>query len=174
MKNGSVHFFVAHEKLSHEKIYLLEAKDGRRRVITGSANMSYNAFAGIQRENIVFTDGDEAFEWYLGVFQSLLEESTDEITEKALMYADADENLDELPISETVKAKKVVAVVTKEEDADEVRFVLDTRKQAEKLAPMMPKAERKTKRILITPDQIIKTKRIIHNNAIKEKEQRSV
>ena len=58
---GEVLIFVAREQLSHEKIYLLSAEDGRKRVIMGSANMSYNAFSGIQRENICFIDGDEAY-----------------------------------------------------------------------------------------------------------------
>ena len=42
MDTGSVKFYVARTKLSHEKIYLLAAKDGRKRVIMGSANMSYS------------------------------------------------------------------------------------------------------------------------------------
>lgn len=173
MKDGSVHFFVAHDRLSHEKLYLLEARDGRKRVITGSANMSFNAFSGRQRETIVYVDGDEAYEWYLGVFNSLRGDSTDEITTKSFLRADAEENIDELPISETVRAKRVLAIETKEENAEEVKFILDVRKRADRLAPMMPKAERKAKRILLTADQIIKTKRVIHNNAVTEKEQRS-
>ena len=173
MNAGNVRFFVARNKLSHEKLYLLEAKDGRKRVITGSANMSYNAFAGIQRENIIYSDGNDAYEWYSSIYNELRENSTDEITSKAMLIADAGENLDELPISETVRTKRVVAIETKEEASEDIQFILDTRKLAEKLAPMMPKVERKTKRTLITPDQIIKTKRIIHNNAVKEKEQRS-
>jgi len=173
MQEGSVHFYVAHDRLSHEKIYLLEAEDGRKRVITGSANMSFNAFGGVQRENICYLDGDKAYDWYLSVYEELRGESTDEITPKAIRIADAGENLDELPISETVKAKKVVAIETKESTTEDVQFVLATRNLADKLAPMMPKTDKKTKRTLITPEQILKTKRIIQNNAIKEKEQRS-
>ncbi len=173
MNAGNVHFYVARGKLSHEKIYLLEAKDGRKRVITGSANMSFNAFGGIQRENIIYVDGEKAFDWYLSVYEELRNSSTDEITSKAFLVADAEENIDELPISGTVRTKKVIAIEAKEEPADDIRFVLDVRKLADKLAPMMPKAERKAKRLLLTPDQIIKTKRIIHNNAVAEKEQRS-
>ena len=43
-------------------------------------------------KSICFVDGDEAYDWYYSVFQSLLEESSDEITMKALQYADAGEN----------------------------------------------------------------------------------
>ena len=62
---GSVKLYVSRTKLSHEKLYLLSAEDGRKRVIMGSANMSYNAFGGIQRENICYIDGDEAYDWYM-------------------------------------------------------------------------------------------------------------
>ena len=79
VENGTLHLFVARDILSHEKIYLLSAKDGRKRVIMGSANMSAAAFEGRQRENICYMDGDEAFDWYMECYQTLKEKSTDEI-----------------------------------------------------------------------------------------------
>ena len=99
----SVRFYVARNQLSHEKIYLLKSYDGKKRVIMGSANMSYNAFGGFQRENICYIDGDEAFDWYMNCFKELKEESTDQITKKAFVSADLSENIDDLPISESVK-----------------------------------------------------------------------
>ena len=51
---GKLKLYVARTVLSHEKVYLLSAKDGRKRVIMGSANLSRQAFGGFQRENIVF------------------------------------------------------------------------------------------------------------------------
>ncbi len=38
IEDGTLRFYVARSVLSHEKIYLLSAKDGRKRVIMGSAN----------------------------------------------------------------------------------------------------------------------------------------
>ena len=64
LEDQSVHFYVARTQLSHEKIYLLSSRDGRRRVIMGSANMSFNAFGGKQRENICYLDDGKAFDWY--------------------------------------------------------------------------------------------------------------
>ena len=90
---GTVRLFVSRNKLSHEKIYLLESDDGKKRVITGSANMSYNAFGGIQRENIVYMDGDRAYEWYSEIFENLKETSTDNIARSAIEIADCDENI---------------------------------------------------------------------------------
>ena len=52
--DNSLHLYVARTMLSHEKIYLLSAKDGRKRIVMGSANMSLSAFGGHQRENISY------------------------------------------------------------------------------------------------------------------------
>jgi hypothetical protein len=82
--DNSVRFYVPHKQLSHEKIYLLKANDGRKRVIMGSANMSYNAFGGIQRENICYMDDSAAFDWYMDCFNKLKEGSTDNISKKLL------------------------------------------------------------------------------------------
>lgn len=54
IENETLNLYVAREFKSHEKIYILKAKDGRTRVITGSANMSSNAFNGFQREDIIY------------------------------------------------------------------------------------------------------------------------
>ena len=170
---GSVHFYVARKRLSHEKIYLLEAEDGRKRVVMGSANMSFRAFGGVQRENICYIDGPEAYEWYSSVFSELLEESTDEITKNALDIADAEENIDELPVSRTIKEKKILMVEPASEVKEDVRFVLDTKNLAAKLAPSMPKPEKKTRRTLLSPDSLVKIKRTLRNERIKEKELRS-
>ena len=74
---GDVHLYVARTQLSHEKIYLLSHEDGRKRVVMGSANMSFNAFSGHQRENICYIDGERAYDWYMDVFESLKANSTD-------------------------------------------------------------------------------------------------
>ena len=169
----SVRFYVARNQLSHEKIYLLKACDGRKRVIMGSANMSYNAFGGIQRENICYMDDEEAFEWYMECFLELKEGSTDNITKKAFLSADLVENIDELPISETVKIHKAVVIEPSKELSEEVRFVLDTQNLAKELAPILPKPEKKTGKILVVPDMITKMRKHRTDEVIKEKELRS-
>ena len=65
-------FWVSRQKISHEKIYLLSSKSGKKRVIMGSANLSYNAFGGRQRENICYIDDEEAYDWYLDKFKELI------------------------------------------------------------------------------------------------------
>lgn len=173
---GTLKLFVARKQLSHEKIYLLSAADGRRRVVMGSANMSYNAFGGRQRENICYVDGDAAYDWYLGCYEDLKKSSVDEITRKALDIADAAENADALPISETVKVKKAIYIEPAKELDEEVRFILDTRNLSKQLAPSLPavvKPDKKTGRVLVVPDAIVKIRRQIVNERNEEKVRRN-
>lgn len=169
----SIRFYVARKKLSHEKIYLLKANDGRKRVIMGSANMSYNAFGGIQRENIVYVDDDAAFEWYMDCFVELKEGSTDNISKKAFVSADLSENIDNLPMLESVKARNMVVIESCADLNEEVRFVLDTQNAAKKLAPILPKADKKTGKLIVVPNTITKIRKYRADELVKEKELRS-
>ncbi len=171
--SGNTKFYVARKQISHEKIYLLEANDGRKRVIMGSANMSFNAFGGRQRENICYIDGEQAFEWYKDVFDFLKDNSTDEITYKAIDIANVTDNIDDLPIAETVKVQKILALETNKENLEEVNFILDTQNLAKKLTPIVPKAEKKSGKILLSPETFIKLRRHIRDENVREKELRS-
>lgn len=173
IEEGNVRFFVTRTQLSHEKIYLLCSDDGRKRVIMGSANMSYNAFGGVQRENICYLDDEKAFDWYYSVFEDLKNSCTDEITKKAILIADAEENLDELPISGTVKAKKVLSIEPVKDNEEDVQFILDVRKLASRLAPVMPKAEKKTGKLMISPEILMKLRRHIKDENTQKRELRS-
>ena len=174
ISDGTLHLYVARNQLSHEKIYLLSARDGRKRVIMGSANMSYNAFGGRQRENICYIDGDAAYDWYLDNFESLKSESSDEISRKALVSANLKENIDELPISETVHVKKAVVIEPVTENKETVEFVLDVRNEAIKLKPNLPKLEKSGSKIYLAPEHIHKIRKHVESEAIREKEQRAV
>ncbi len=153
IESDDLKLYVTRRKLSHEKIYLLSADDGRKRVIMGSANMSYQAFGGIQRENISFIDGDAAYDWYMNAYNSLKEDCTDEITGKAILVADSDENLDELPVSQTVKIKKALAIVPEESEKEKVEFALDISRLSSKIQHFKPKADKKGK-IMLAPTTI--------------------
>ena len=170
---GTVRLFVSRNKLSHEKIYLLESDDGKKRVITGSANMSYNAFGGIQRENIVYMDGDRAYEWYSEIFENLKETSTDNIARSAIEIADCDENIDALPIVKTANTKKMLVIETVTNNSDDVEFILDVKKLSDKIKPIVPKEEKKTKKIILLPDTFTKMRRNIVDDNQREKELRA-
>lgn len=170
---GTLHFYVAHKMLSHEKIYLLAAEDGRKRVIMGSANMSFNAFGGHQRENICFIDGDRAYDWYMANYCQLREDCADQISKGALAYADDGENLEELPIAQTIRVKKALVIETEEEQKEEVRFALDVKGLAKKFEPSVPKPDKKGK-ILLAPEKVKVIRRQIIADQKKEQELRSV
>ena len=171
--SGKAHFYVAKAQLSHEKIYLLSAGDGRKRVIMGSANMSFNAFSGRQRENICYVDGDEAYDWYLDVFNNLKDGSTSEISHKALVLSNIEENIEMLPISEEITVKKALVIEPVAELSEDVKFILDTHNLANTLTPMMPNIDKKGKIYRISPEHIYKLKRRIEDDTTKTKEQRS-
>ena len=174
IENNSLHLYVARTMLSHEKIYLLSAKDGRKRVIMGSANMSLTAFGGRQRENISYVDGDQAYEWYMGCYEELRENSTDQIVKESVLCADTGENLEELPISRTIRTKKAVIIEPIESQKEEVLFALDVKSLASKLAPSVPKPAKKDKgKILLSPDGIKKIRRQVIAEQTKEKELRT-
>lgn len=169
VEEGTLRFFVARSVLSHEKIYLLSAKDGRRRVIMGSANMSFSAFGGHQRENICYMDGDAAYDWYWGCYAALRESSTDQIAKQTLLCADDGENLEELPIGRTIRVQKALVLQPVEENKEEVRFVLDVKNLAAKLAPSLPKPDKKGK-LLLSPEKLKTIRRQVVSNQTKEKE----
>ena len=170
--DGTLHLRVARKQLSHEKVYILQSDEGRKRVVMGSANMSYSAFSGKQRENICYMDGDKAFDWYYNCFEELREHSSDDISSKSLTVSDDAENIDELPIAQTVKIKKALVIEPQVEAKEEVRFVLDVKKLAGKFSAFIPKSDKKGK-ILLSPETLIQTRRRLVDANIQEKELRS-
>lgn len=169
---GTLRLYVAHSVLSHEKIYLLSAADGRKRVIMGSANLSYAAFGGRQRENICYMDDEDAYNWYWECYCQLRDESTDQIAKESLLFADDGENLDKLPIAKTVQIKKALVLQPVEEAREEVRFALDVKNLTAKLAPSVPKPDKKGK-LLLSPEKIKTIRRQVAVNKTKEKELQS-
>ena len=172
--NNSLRLYVARAMLSHEKIYLLSAKDGRKRVIMGSANMSLTAFSGRQRENICYIDSIQAYEWYMGCYEELRENSTDQIVKESMLCADTGNNLEELPISRTVRTKKAAIIEPIESQKEEVLFALDVKNLANKLAPSVPKPAKKDNgKTLLVPDIIKRIRRQAVAEQTKEKELRT-
>lgn len=172
IENGTLRFYVARSVLSHEKIYLLSDKDGRKRVIMGSANLSRSAFLGYQRENICYVDGDAAYNWYWECYCQLRENCTDQIAKETLLCADDGVHLEELPIARTVKAKKVLVLQPAEEAKEEVRFVLDVKNLAGKFASSVPKPDKKGK-LMLSPEKIKTIRRQIVTAQTQEKELQS-
>ncbi|MHB1484236.1 MAG: phospholipase D family protein [Saccharofermentanales bacterium] len=168
----SLRMYIARAKLSHEKIYLLEADDGRKRTVMGSANMSRSAFSGIKRENICYIDGEKAFGWYMDSFEKFKLECTDNISESALAFSDDGENLEELPIMKTVNINKALVIEPHNDLKDEIKFMLSVKDLSKKISPYMPKAEKNGK-IVLSPEIVKLTRRRIVDSNIQDKELRS-
>ena len=135
VERGDVRLFVARRRLSHEKLYLLKAEDGRARVVFGSANMSFNAFGGRQREIICYIDSQEAYERFEEAYEDLKRDSVDTITKKAIEISDSTENVDALPIAETTRVEKAIYIEPIKDVEEDVNFILDTRYLAKRIAP---------------------------------------
>lgn len=167
---NSAHFYVSRQKLSHEKLFLLSSRDGRKRVVGGSANMSYNAFSGRQRERVFYIDGDAGYDHYLEVYEDLKRISTDEITTDVLIIEDIDENPDKLPVARTVSKEKVIYV--EKANSNDFEFIMDTKNLSNKIEPMLPKAKKQS-RIALVPDVFTTVKRRILDDKQKTAELRS-
>ena len=170
--DDSLRLLVARKQLSHEKTYLLRAEDGRKRVIMGSANLSHAAFSGNQRENICYMDGEDAFTWYFECFSELRDHSSDDISSKALKVADDAENVEELPVAQTIGIKKALVIETQTALQDEMRFVLDVKNKAARFAAFVPKADKKGK-LILSPEIMKMTRRRLIDANIQEKELRN-
>ena len=170
--DGKLSLYVADKKISHEKIYLLEANDGRKRVVMGSANMSYAAFGGYQRENIAYIDGDQGFDWYYQQYLELKKSSTSEISKSALTIMDFIERIDELPIFKKVKVHKAMIIEKDNRNSDDVRFVLSVDELAKKLKSSIAPADRNGKVLLSTEKVVAIRRRIIENQKL-DQEKRS-
>ena len=173
IEQGTLRFYVARSILSHEKIYLLSSRDGqRKRVIMGSANMSFAAFGGRQRENICYMEGDRAYDWYWNCYCELKEKSTDQIAREAFLFADDGDHVEDLPIAKTVKIQKALVLQPLEDVQQEVRFALDVKDLAKKFSPSVPKPDKKGK-LLLTPEKIKTIHRQVVSNKTTEKELQS-
>ena len=175
LENETLRLLISREIKSHEKIYVLKADDGRVRVITGSANFSYSAFNGIQRENITYMDNIEAFDYYKELFEQFKEECSDNVVHSSVTRVIADPNtaveeiMDIVPIAETVRTKKML--ILEESDNSDYIIAADASNISKDLKPLIPKADKQGKVILI-PSEISKVKRKYRETCEIKKEER--
>lgn len=119
--NGDFSFFVAHDIISHQKIYLLKSDDGRYRTILGSANFSESAWNGNQIESYTFCDDEKCYSAYMDCFETLKEFSSDKI-EKDCLFIDKDEDsLLKIPFLRN-RDKNVIVLNTSEKEDVEYTF----------------------------------------------------
>ena len=108
--NDEFRFYVLNDLISHQKVYLLKADDGRVRTITGSANFSHRAWTGEQIETITVCDDLECYKVYERQYETLQQFSTDEISKNATPISEDGENAEELPIFKRIEKENAVLI----------------------------------------------------------------
>jgi hypothetical protein len=106
---GNLRLFVVKDLVSHEKLFLLEAEDGNKRVLTGSANFSERAFSGKQNEGyVLYDDDDAAWDYYRGRYERLKAASALGVPKRALLSEELD--VGDLPAFSEENGAQIVAV----------------------------------------------------------------
>ncbi len=150
----SLEIRVSRDIMSHEKIFILKAKDGRTRVITGSANLSASAFLNRQREDIVCFDDEAAYEYYRARFDSFREKCSDEVSYKVIdaTAEDSDyvrEHIEEVPIIRTIEKQNIV-ILQPAKPNEEVEIVADIKGLEAEIKPLLPREKEENGKILLT------------------------
>ena len=114
--SGRARFYVLRKYISHAKLYLLSASDGRTRVIIGSANLSERAFSGNQPETLVKFDNDEkAWRHYNHMFDQIRDAAADEIPLPEERITRAEIEISDTPVLVNSAAILVIDSPTAEE-----------------------------------------------------------
>lgn len=117
IEDEKLKFYIPIHFISHEKLFLLRASDGRTRIIDGSANFSEQALNSGQRENINCEDDSERFEELFKQWVDTMNDCTTQVSPKALL-AD-NESGDDIPILDKVINDKIPLILNEEyEDPD--------------------------------------------------------
>ena len=100
VREGQARFRVLRKQIAHAKLYLLEnTESGKTRVLVGSANLSDTAFGGRQAETLVCFDEDNtAWGHYLGMYETIRDQASDEIPLPPERVVHAEISLQEVPV----------------------------------------------------------------------------
>lgn len=154
---GSMALYVSRDTKSHEKVFVLKSKDGRSRVITGSANMSASAFCGLQREDIVCFDDGKAFEHYYRRFIDFREQCSDRVSEKAIFSLLENEdhirdNIEEVPILKSIEKHGVIILEQSKDENTDVEILADIKGLEKEMKPMIPKPKKDDGKIILSSE----------------------
>ena len=120
--SDSARFFVVKDKIAHAKIYLLE-REGLRRVIVGSANLSETAFSGRQAETLIVFDNDEtAWQHYTAQYEAVRSTATSRLAPTGKVVPAEQLPIEEIPIlrdvNESQKDVQIYVPADEEEEAE--------------------------------------------------------
>ena len=178
MEKERVRMFVSNDMKSHEKLFLLKSED-KYRVIIGSANMSYSAFNGVQREIICVLDGEKAFDAFFAHYVSFREKCTSYVNPEKIRKAienaeDYSGDIENAPIIEEVLRSGKPKIFEETEDVDiqdDTYFDVDERlfgtSDASKNNEYTGKAQRNNglRKYFITPES---ARRVIESSQVNE------
>ena len=140
--DGSARFYVVKDAIAHAKIYLLE-RDGLRRVIVGSANLSETAFSGRQAETLVVFENDEiAWEHYSSQYEAVREIATSKVDLRVKPVPAELIPIDETPVLKDAEASSNgVTIYVPAESDEEVEFSIPkVLQQVEHIKPVRRRA----------------------------------
>ncbi len=129
--NERARFFVVKDKIAHAKIYLLE-REGLRRVVVGSANLSETAFSGRQAETLIAFDNDEtAWKHYTAQYEAVRSTATSRLTPRSKPVPAEQIPVEEIAALREVEEKQAdvriyVPAESEEETEGSLPRVLDT------------------------------------------------
>ena len=139
VKDGSFHLYVTTG--SHEKLYLLKAYDGRRRVIMSSANLSARAWGGTQLEGYTCFDDTEMYEKNYERFEALKHDSSDEIGIDAKEIREDGQNIEDLPLVKHIIQAKEAVVIHDVPDREETEYLTQTAENTKKWEKYLKEAK---------------------------------
>ena len=180
MENDSLALYVARGDKSHEKIYCMKSNQGRYRIIVGSANLSASAFTGLQRENIVCFDSEDAYSYYYDLFCRYKNECSDEVSYKLIGRTAKDkeyldDHIEELPVIKTIENKQTIILTPNTEESEkDIQFIADVHNISGDIKPIMPKLEKKGNNIVIRPDKLREVKKRVSEVFTQKKEEKKV
>ena len=186
LQNNKVKLLTLHDFKSHAKMYLLSSSDGRKRVVTGSANLSTAAMYGYQNENISFDDTPAAYDYYYGIYQELFNQSG-EINKNIFLsvHTKKVENIDlaleQASVKDIIGTDRAVIIEGVEdskltpEDVTPVAIIDSSvrkmnRKEIEDLLGKRDKGLDGQTKIVILSDQLLRQKRLIISNQKEKKD----
>ena len=98
--------FYERIKIAHAKIYLLE-RDGLRRVIVGSANLSETAFSGRQAETLIAFDNDDtAWRHYTAQYEAVRSTAASRLTPRSKPIPAEQLPIEEIPVLREVDGRQ--------------------------------------------------------------------
>ena len=143
VRDGQARFRVLRKQIAHAKLYLLDnTETGRTRALIGSANLSETAFGGRQSETLVCFDNDSsAWDHYLGMYEAIRDQASDEIPLPSERVEHAEISLQEVPVLDATDHSTLVidSAATEQQQGNVVHINVPTQiERIEKMKAAIP------------------------------------